>query len=89
MTELLGWVCLCGGLFGLAAAHLRWYESEFWVVDGLVRHSLRARREPLSSLKAIGAACRLTSAGSRRRGNSKGNIGLSAGRAVAAADAVR
>lgn len=31
MTELLGWVCLCGGLFGLAAAPFRWYESEFWV----------------------------------------------------------
>jgi hypothetical protein len=30
MTGGFAWVFLGGGLFGLAAARFRWYESDFW-----------------------------------------------------------
>jgi hypothetical protein len=30
MTGVFAWVFLGGGLFGLAAAHYRWYESDLW-----------------------------------------------------------
>jgi hypothetical protein len=39
--ELFGWVFLCGGLFGVAVAHFRWYESSLWqAMDWFDMHSL-------------------------------------------------
>jgi hypothetical protein len=38
--DLFGWVFLLGGLFGLATAHYRWYESELWqAMDWFSVHS--------------------------------------------------